>query len=317
MVMGSAYTADTLLFNHVHRRSKRSEALEGTEYPAQVLAAHLQFTSEIAQSMSAKVEILYGVKVREEILKTQEVELLPLWADFEGITLFLAYEESYPNRDPKHVFRRIMLMASHHQHMFYTQANTDIALRQEMTLEAAVRMASTGNVMLPWVPGYYAEKKWLGTIPSSVQQREIDLLGRVISTKGPVGVTILGDDGYTDSDPEISVVEWEYCFKNTPHSNDRLRKLIPEALACLPPGHDFEHWLLPTDLPPAVLEWFQGQREIIFASVSISSLDDVVKALQHIVQQQISESCAERPLAWLLQEVLSYQRRHLATVNEP
>ncbi|KAH8891469.1 hypothetical protein GQ53DRAFT_765030 [Thozetella sp. PMI_491] len=61
MVMGTAYNCNTLLFDHVHRRSDRSEAIQESEYPEDVLRCHEEFTKKIADSTMAKVEIVYGI----------------------------------------------------------------------------------------------------------------------------------------------------------------------------------------------------------------------------------------------------------------
>lgn len=142
MVMGNAYQpGETLLFDHVHRREARSEAIE--KYPSNVLECHESFTDAIGQSMQAKVEIIYGQKVQSRLLKTQAFEIFPLWGRFEGLTLFLALETSYANKDPRFQLRRVMLMASHPQHIFYCSRNSDTTLRQEKIMEAATLM--TGN----------------------------------------------------------------------------------------------------------------------------------------------------------------------------
>ncbi|KAH8704190.1 hypothetical protein BGW36DRAFT_355563 [Talaromyces proteolyticus] len=74
MVMGSGYHADNLLFDHVHRRSNSSEAIDEQEFPADVLQCHEQFTDDIANSMTAKVEVLFGVKVQKRLLARQAFE---------------------------------------------------------------------------------------------------------------------------------------------------------------------------------------------------------------------------------------------------
>lgn len=85
--MGNTYTQNTLVFDHVHRRDARSEGIEN--YSERLLSSHESYTSNIAQSMEAKVEIIYGEKLREGMLQTQKFEILPLWEDFEGAVLLL------------------------------------------------------------------------------------------------------------------------------------------------------------------------------------------------------------------------------------
>jgi hypothetical protein len=89
MVMGTTYAPDRLVFDHVHRRSERSEAVEGEEYPREVLRCHTQFTDDMEQSMEAKVEILYGTRLQKEMVRTLDFTVLPLWGEFEGIIVLL------------------------------------------------------------------------------------------------------------------------------------------------------------------------------------------------------------------------------------
>lgn len=93
MIMGNAYTPNTLIFDHIHRRDAESEGI--TQYPQALRNIHEKYTADIAQSMQAKVEIFYGQKVQERFLQTQDVEILPLWGDYKDVVLLLACESSY------------------------------------------------------------------------------------------------------------------------------------------------------------------------------------------------------------------------------
>lgn len=110
MVIGNAYKpGHTFLFDHIHRRDHQSEAIE--EYDAGLLSCHEEFTNDIAASMTAKVEIIYGAKVQRRLLLTQDFDVLPLWGDFEGIVFILAHEKDYSNRKTQFRLCRVMLMA--------------------------------------------------------------------------------------------------------------------------------------------------------------------------------------------------------------
>jgi hypothetical protein len=90
--MGNGFKpSNTLLFDHIHRREATSEAIE--EYHEKVLECHENFTDSIADSMKAKVEIIWGRKVQQRLIQTNDFEVLPLWGDFEGVILMLAYEK--------------------------------------------------------------------------------------------------------------------------------------------------------------------------------------------------------------------------------
>jgi hypothetical protein len=88
MVMGNIYEpGNTLLFDHIHRRESTSEAIE--EYHEKVLECHEDFTDSIAESMKAKVEIIWGQKVQQRLIQTEDIAVLPLWGDFEDVVIML------------------------------------------------------------------------------------------------------------------------------------------------------------------------------------------------------------------------------------
>jgi hypothetical protein len=91
MVMGTAFQeGETLLFDHLHRRSRESDCIE--QYPQTVLDTHEEFTHQIMASSAAKVEIVYGRSVQKRILQTMKTSMLPLWGRFKGIFLVLLHE---------------------------------------------------------------------------------------------------------------------------------------------------------------------------------------------------------------------------------
>jgi hypothetical protein len=62
-----AFGPNTLMYDHLHRRSIDCEDINN--YPSQVLHVHEDFSKRIMASSSAKVELVYGQKVRDRILK--------------------------------------------------------------------------------------------------------------------------------------------------------------------------------------------------------------------------------------------------------
>lgn len=59
MIMNNnAFRENTLMFDHIHRRSCNCEDIEN--YPPQVLQVHEDFTKRIMAPSAAKVEIEYG-----------------------------------------------------------------------------------------------------------------------------------------------------------------------------------------------------------------------------------------------------------------
>ena len=67
IVNHNAFRQNTLMFDHIHRRSCNCEDIEN--YPPQVLQVHEGFTKRIMASSAAKVEIAYGQKVRDRFIK--------------------------------------------------------------------------------------------------------------------------------------------------------------------------------------------------------------------------------------------------------
>ena len=69
--------------------------------------------------MLAKVELIYGDKIRTRIMRHCKYTPLPLWGPFEGVILFLAREGNYRNADSRYKFRRTVLFVSHPQSLLH------------------------------------------------------------------------------------------------------------------------------------------------------------------------------------------------------
>lgn len=312
MVMGNVYKpGHTLLFDHIHRRDHQSEAIE--EYDASLLSCHEGFTNDIAASMTAKVEIIHGAKVQRRLLLTQDFDVLPLWGDFEGVVLILAHEKDYCNGDTQFRLRRVMLMACHPQHMFYQPKGSAVAIRQDKTMVAAALMVRN---CVPLVKNYFAEKKWFPNIPSLLRNREIRALGHIVARahRMPPATILEQDDSDASAGTGKDEGVWASCFYKKPHSNDDLRKLIPLALDDLAACESSTDWKQPFDLPHRVLEWFLGQKQILFSSVAISSFQDVLEALERLLETRVSRSRLDA-LQWILRQTLVHQQQHLETVT--
>jgi len=313
MVMGNAYTPDTLLFDHILRREAKSEAIE--EYHPAVREHHERFTDNISQSMAAKVEIIYGQKVQRRLLVTQEFEVLPLWGEFEGVVLMLAYEKSYGNCDHRYQFRRIMLLAPHPQRMFYEPQESHLAQRLDKTMTAATRMVRNA---VPLVPGYFSQKKWLGRVLPSPAYRVGSLLEESIAQKSEVTILAVDQTEAATSEPVSETGAWDHYFGH-PLSNNDLRKLIPPAIKVLEdcePSKDVG-WKEPGDFPAPLLQWFRGQKQILFAHVSISSFSDIVMALQQILPgtRPASDRHASAHVKGILKDTLLHQHDSLQAIR--
>ena len=253
MVMGNAYEPNTLLFDHVHRREARSEAIR--EHHPKLLACHEEFTNHISESMMAKVEIIYGLKVQQRLLETHSFELLPLWGDFDGITVLLSYESNYANRDVRFRFRRAMLMVTHPQRMFFERRQIFRSIRQDKTMLAASLMVR-GSV--PWIKDYFSERKWFAHVPSLLQIKERSALEEISEHNLEMSAaTILSVDEPVELASCQNRGAWDSFFNEMPHSNDAFRELIPLALEALDASDPYR-WETPDSMPPRLLEWFRG-----------------------------------------------------------
>ncbi|CRG92154.1 hypothetical protein PISL3812_09210 [Talaromyces islandicus] len=85
------------------------------------------------------------------------------------------------------------------------------------------------------------------------------------------------DEDIDDTEMKSSQEDWNSYFSKFLHSNNALRKLIPDALAALKQCPETTDWKTPIDLPGPLLEWLTGQRGILFPKTLISSFDDVKK----------------------------------------
>jgi len=160
MVMGNAFEkGKTLLFDHLHRRSRKSEGL--IKYPAAVLKVHEEFTLRITGSSAAKAEIVYGRPVQNRVLKTIICDILPLWDRFEGILLVMVHEQNFHNAEQHFKFRKVLLCVAHPQRMFYEQTKSLISIRQDLTMEVASLITGV-NVDLE----YYQLKRWPQKMPT-------------------------------------------------------------------------------------------------------------------------------------------------------
>jgi len=70
--------------------------------------------------MEAKVEIVYGKQVKERMLKKQigKFDYLPLWGEYEDVSIILDYESNYSNAQQGYKYRRIVIFATHPQDSF-------------------------------------------------------------------------------------------------------------------------------------------------------------------------------------------------------
>jgi len=153
---------------------------------------------------------------------------------------------------------------------------------------------------VPWVAGYFSEKKWYDLIPCRLQQKEIRAFGDIISQYNQTsGDTIILPQDNLGPTKEGA---WGCYFNAYPHSNVALRKIIPLAQDDLVSSlDDTSYWTKLTDLPLRVLEWLQGLGEIILSPTPISNFDDSSQILESILlRHQATYQTGLRPLKQVL-----------------
>lgn len=142
MILNNGFTKkNSPMYDHLHRRHSKSEGLQ--DYPEPVIRVHEELTNRIEDSAEAKVEIVYGRKVQERLLRNlkNQYTVLPLWGEFEGIFVFLSHKSNYGNTDPGYEFRRALFFATHPQRMFCETQGWPVTQIQDRIIAAAVRMA--------------------------------------------------------------------------------------------------------------------------------------------------------------------------------
>ena len=156
MVMGNAYReGDTLIYDHLHRRSRKSE--EFATYPQNVLKTHGDFIYRLLASSAAKVKIVYGKPAQRHMLQAMKMTAILLWGPFKGVIIFLLHEENFQNQDSNYMFRKVLLFVAHQQKMLYQRQMSNDSILQDLTLEVAIKLADPS---LKFDPNYYRMKAW-------------------------------------------------------------------------------------------------------------------------------------------------------------
>lgn len=311
MIKGAGYHPDNLLFSHIHRHTDESGTCQD-EYPKKVLECHEQFSDNIASSMMAKVEVLFGSIAQKHVIKRNLVEILPLWGEFHGLLLLLCLEKGYSNPDNRYKLRRVMLAAHRPEIVFY---QGDIASsRQEKIMIAAIRMS--GDAKTYWENGYYSRKLWLSRVSNvdRLHESEANTDCDISSIQTTRATTILRDNEIPSGlDQDDDRGAWDdYLFLYRPYSNEELRDVIPQALIALGEATlSPENWRVPTDLPEPVQKWLRGQRHVLFPKTPISSFQDFTDAISSILNVPTgTESIKE-----LIEKIIARQSNHLTTVK--
>ena len=302
MVMNNGFVkGHTLIYDHLHRRHQTSEGLE--DYPQAVLLAHETFTHGIEGSSEAKVEVVYGAKVQKRLLRRPDARyaILPLWGDCKGILLFLAYESNYENANIRYNFRRAILFAAHPQRMFYTPRGAPEAIQQDRIVAAAIRMAGEDT---PIIEDYHQNRRFntftsgtsfladaiLCSPPSTISDRRSQDLKCIaeLSAKG-----------------SVESADWYGLFNPKPHSYQTMLQLLPKALQSF--ESSAEEWNHPSEFPEPVLQWFKGQRHILFHDSSGLDSTDVLSVCHRLCPSSICDEHESPSLREMLYGIIKAQ----------
>ena len=147
-----------LIYDHLLRRDEKSEGLEN--YPEEVKECHEAYVQKVRESMEAKVEVVYGTKVKKRMLQKQAFKFDPLrlWGEYEDICIFLDCESNYSNAQQEHQYRRVIIFAIHPQRFFYSPEGEPA--RQDKFLTVAAKISRVNSI-----ERYYEDQKWKAIVP--------------------------------------------------------------------------------------------------------------------------------------------------------
>ncbi|KID95203.1 hypothetical protein MAJ_08837, partial [Metarhizium majus ARSEF 297] len=84
--------------------------------------------------MAAVVDVVRGAPVRERMKKTQRLEELQLWGQYQGVSIFLEWETSNSR------LRRFVVFVCHPEAMIYADPTT-LGKKQDLHLQEAAKLA--------------------------------------------------------------------------------------------------------------------------------------------------------------------------------
>ena len=108
MIQKNGYAEDeTLMMDHLHYRTHISEDITEVESPT--LQRHEKFTSEILESLEAKVIIVYGSKMQKRLIATRDKVHIQLWGEHSEVFVALDFGMKKLKKcsDDNYRFRRV------------------------------------------------------------------------------------------------------------------------------------------------------------------------------------------------------------------
>jgi hypothetical protein len=259
-----------LIYDHLLRRDENS----GLEtYPEAFKECHEAYVQKVRESMEAKVEVVYGTKVKKRMLQKQAFKFDPLrlWGEYEDICIFLDCESNYSNAQQEHQYRRVIIFAIHPQRLFYSPEEEPA--RQDKFLTVATKISGVNSI-----ERYYEDKKWKAIAPpgfSTMAKRKYFGI--------PSEQSQNGGDKSNISSPVVDG-DWDSYFDGQqPFSVREFREILPVALTtAMGPENHPHKWKSPDDFPEIVSIWFRRQREILFKGMSISGAADILPVYRRL-----------------------------------
>lgn len=134
----------TLIFDHLSRR----ESIDGLQvYPQTILDIHETWLSKIRSNMAAKVEVVYGKKVRNRMSQIYDLEPFELWGEYESIVLHL---EWFPSDTVFEKSLARLVVPAYHPQVFLSPGAARYGVRQDTILRIAHELAG-----LAYKDGFY------------------------------------------------------------------------------------------------------------------------------------------------------------------
>lgn len=154
LAMANGYNGNGILFDHCSRREVVDPFVY---YTKDILACHEGYMSQIRNHMHAPVEIIYGIPTweRTQHLLKNKLEALDLWGSYEGITIYLEWENVQENLgENSGLLRRFLISAFHPQNMMRAWSKS-YAADQDRLLEVGYRLAS-----IDFTEQFYESQIW-------------------------------------------------------------------------------------------------------------------------------------------------------------
>lgn len=204
----------------------------------------------------------------------------PSLGSFRRRFFFLLHEDSFQNQEKDHMFRKVLLFATHPQRMFYQRKMDNSFIQQDRTLEVAVRIADSS---IKFNPKYYQTRAWEPVVSVSKKARHIGnpaLRALLYSLQDPLDDTLKPSEDVPIAESSIEFDTWSAFFNPKPHSNSKTRSLLPEAIKAIEVDKE-EEWKHPSQFHPAVAAWLKGQKEVLFHCGPTSCAEDIVSTVEN------------------------------------